>query len=115
MNSSIRYNLVHKFILMLEAMKIPDAKAAVDKEWEKLEKIPAWQLTNVRNKEVIDSQTTRAITQVLPWYRPVGVANTSSETHGGKWAAREGKWSPRGTGTTVLTYPGMRPGNRQGW
>ena len=31
-------------------MKIPDAKAAVDKEWEKLEKIPAWQLTKVRNK-----------------------------------------------------------------
>ena len=26
------------------AMKIPDAKAAVEKEWEKLEKIPAWQL-----------------------------------------------------------------------
>ena len=36
-------------------MKIPDAKAAADKEWEKLEKILAWQLTKVRNKrEVID-------------------------------------------------------------
>ena len=40
---------------MLEAMKIPDAKAAVEKEWEKLEKISAWQLTKVRNKnEVIE-------------------------------------------------------------
>ena len=29
------YNLVHKFILMPQAMKIPAAKAAVDKEWEK--------------------------------------------------------------------------------
>ena len=38
MNSLGRYNLVHKFILMPKAMKIPDAKAAVDKEWEKLEK-----------------------------------------------------------------------------
>ncbi len=28
-----QYNLVHKFILMLQAMKIPDAKAAVDKGW----------------------------------------------------------------------------------
>ena len=28
---------------MLQAMKIPDAKAAVDKEWKKLETIPAWQ------------------------------------------------------------------------
>ena len=27
------YNLVHKFIPMLQAMKIPAAKAAVDKEW----------------------------------------------------------------------------------
>ena len=37
-NSSQHYNLVHKFILMPQAMKIPAAKAAVDKEWEKLEK-----------------------------------------------------------------------------
>ena len=36
-------------------MKIPAAKAAVDKEWEKLEKIPAWNLTKVRSqKEVIN-------------------------------------------------------------
>ena len=36
-------------------MKIPAAKAAVDKEWEKLEKIPAWDLTKFRSKsEVID-------------------------------------------------------------
>ena len=34
------YNLVHKFIPMPQAMKIPAAKAAVDQEWEKLEKIP---------------------------------------------------------------------------
>ena len=36
------YNLVHKFIPMPQAMKIPAAKAALDKEWEKLEKISAW-------------------------------------------------------------------------
>ena len=36
------YNLVHKFIPMPLAMKIPDAKAAVDKEWKKLETIRAW-------------------------------------------------------------------------
>ena len=36
-------------------MSVPDAKAAVDKEWEKLAKIPAWQLTTVRSKrDVID-------------------------------------------------------------
>ena len=31
-------NLVHKFIPMPQAMKMPAAEAAVDKEWEKLEK-----------------------------------------------------------------------------
>ena len=36
------YSLVHKFIPMPQAMKIPAAEAAGDKEWEKLEKIPAW-------------------------------------------------------------------------
>ena len=41
-NSLQHYNLVHKFIPMPQAMKIPAAKAAVDKEWEKLEKISAW-------------------------------------------------------------------------
>ena len=55
-------NLVHKFILMPQAMKIPAAKAAVDKEWEKLEKIPAWDLTKVRNKsEVIDEARTSGV------------------------------------------------------
>ena len=32
------YYFVHKFIPMPEAMKIPAAKAAVEKDWEKLEK-----------------------------------------------------------------------------
>ena len=35
-NSLQHYNLVHKFILMAQAMKIPAAKAAVDKEREKI-------------------------------------------------------------------------------
>ena len=40
---------------MPQAMKIPAAKAAVDKEWEKLEKISAWNLTKVISKRsVID-------------------------------------------------------------
>ena len=40
-------------------MKIPDAKAAVDKEWEKLEKLPAWQVTKFKSKkEVIEKAQT---------------------------------------------------------
>ena len=44
---------VHNFIPMLQAMKIQDAKAAVGNEWEKLEKIPAWQLTKVGHKNEV--------------------------------------------------------------
>ena len=44
---------------MPQAMKIPAAKAAVDKECGKLEKIPACNLTKVRSKkEVIDEART---------------------------------------------------------
>ena len=45
--------------LCLKAMKIPAAQAALDKEWEKLEKISAWNLTKVKSKkEVIDEART---------------------------------------------------------
>ena len=58
-NSCQHYNLVHKFIPMPQVMNIPAAKAAVDKEWEKLEKISSWNLTKFRSKkEVIDGART---------------------------------------------------------
>ena len=45
---------------MPRAMKIPVAKAGVDKEWEKLEKISACNLTKVRSKtEVTDEARTK--------------------------------------------------------
>ena len=47
------YNLVHKFIPMPQAMRLPDAKAAVDKEWKKLEPIPAWKLRKVKSKKEV--------------------------------------------------------------
>ena len=44
-------------------MKILAAKAAVDKEWEKLEKISAWNLTKVKSKkQVIDEARTSGAT-----------------------------------------------------
>ena len=62
-NSLQHYKLVHKFIPMPQAMKIPAAKAAVDEECEKLEKIPAEDMTKVRNKsEVIDEARTKGAT-----------------------------------------------------
>ena len=50
-NSLQHYNLVHNFTPMPQAMKIPAAKAAMDKGWEKLEKFSAWNLTKVRSKK----------------------------------------------------------------
>ena len=62
-NSLQHYNLVHKFIPMPQALKIPAAKAAVNKEWEKLEKFSAWNLTKVRSKsEVIEEARTSGAT-----------------------------------------------------
>ena len=39
-NSLSHCNLVHEFVLMPEAMRIPGAKAAVEKEWETLGETP---------------------------------------------------------------------------
>ena len=59
MNSFSRESLERKFIPMPQALKILDAKTAVEKKKGKLEKIPARQMTKVRNKsEVIDEAKT---------------------------------------------------------
>ena len=55
------YNLVHKFIPTPQAMKIPDAKAAVDKEWKKLETNPAWQLDKVKTLKRRERQEASSI------------------------------------------------------
>ena len=53
--SSITHDsLVRIFIPMPQASKNPDAMAAVEKEWEKLEKMPAWQPKVRSKKEVIN-------------------------------------------------------------
>ena len=57
-------------------MKIPDAKADVDKEREKLDRLPAWQLDKVKsNKEakvahILSSQECGVRTEVLNIRRP---------------------------------------------
>ena len=50
------YNLVHKFIPMPQAMKILDAKAAVDKEWKKLETIPAWAMLRAKREVILGAK-----------------------------------------------------------
>ena len=46
-------NLVHQIIPIAQAMKIPDAKAAVDKEWKKLETMAARDLEKVKSKKEV--------------------------------------------------------------
>ena len=41
------------FTSMPQPMKIPDAKASVDKEWKKLDITPAWKLTKVKSKREV--------------------------------------------------------------
>ena len=54
-NSLSQSNLVHKLILVNQAMKILDAKAAHDRKWEELEQFLASSVTKFKNKkEVIE-------------------------------------------------------------
>ena len=57
-SSMTHYNLVHKFIPLPQAMKIPDAEAAVGKGWKKLETTPAWKLEKVKSKkeDILEAQ-----------------------------------------------------------
>ena len=57
-------NVVHKFIPMHQAMKIPDAKAAVDKEWKKLENLPAWDVRKVKSKKEVVKEAQKNINEV---------------------------------------------------
>ena len=42
-----------------DTMNIQDAKAAVDKEWEKLQKLPEWQVMKVKSRKEVFSKGTK--------------------------------------------------------
>ena len=46
-----QYNLVHKAIHIPPAMKIPGAIVVFDKDWDKLQKVPAWREYKVKSKK----------------------------------------------------------------
>ena len=89
-NSLQHYNLVHKFIPMPQAMKIPAAKAAVDKECEKLEKISAWNLTKVKSKKTVidDARTTGATVHFASVVDICHLKNADLETKHQKYKGR---------------------------
>ena len=50
------FALIHKPVDISKALKIPAARAAIDKEWEKLEKLPAWDYKSVREKADVKAE-----------------------------------------------------------
>ena len=62
--SMTHYNWVRKFIPVPQVMRVPDGKAAVDKEWKKLETIPAWKLEKVKTKKEVILEAQRDKTKV---------------------------------------------------
>ena len=75
---------------MPQAMKIPDAKAAVDKEWKKLETIPAWELGKVKSAVEAHKETKRKST-LLHWWTKVKKVELEP-----KWNKYKGRVVPQG-------------------
>jgi hypothetical protein len=53
------FAMVHTPIPMKKALTIPDAKKAVNKEWKKLEELPAWDLTTVQPRAKVSAKAKR--------------------------------------------------------
>ena len=89
-NSLQHYNFVHNFTPVLQAMKIPAASVAVDQEWEKLEKIPAWDLTKVSSKSVVidEARTKGAKVHVASLMEICHLKNAELETKHQKYKLR---------------------------
>ena len=90
-NSINRYNLVQKFVPMPQAMKIPGAKAAVDKEWKKLEAISAWKLKKSQEQEgghKRGTKKTKGKCTLLHWWSRVISKNAELEPKYQKYKGR---------------------------
>ena len=122
-NSLQHYNMVHKFIPMPQAMEdsrsksssgwpgglgsprhVPQQAAAdsrgvpepacVQTPW-----LLGWHTQGEKDELTSCRGTVQSAWQYLQWVAKEGEPGCS----------QKGKWPPRGTGTTVLTYPGMAP------
>ena len=81
-NSMTHYNLVHKFVPMPQGMKIPDARAAVGKDWKMYKQLTPYQHTlrknggccqiapnsKVRMSRHIDTSSTTSMAQIMGWH-----------------------------------------------
>ena len=55
---------MHKPVPIDKAMKIPAARAAIDKEWDKLDNKPAWLFETVRSKRQVVEDAIRNKSQI---------------------------------------------------
>ena len=55
-NSLKHYNRLRQSIRFLQAMKMPDERAAVDKEWGRWRNLPAWRESKPNSKEEVFEQ-----------------------------------------------------------
>ena len=55
-NSLNHYNRLRQSIRFLQAMKMPDERAAVDKEWGRWRNLPAWRESKPNSKEEVFEQ-----------------------------------------------------------
>ena len=87
---------MHKFYLLRQALKIPDAKAAVDKEWDKLEKIAARHESkdSKRNKRCSMKQEEKAKQFILQLLWTCVISNAQNRKNDSKNC--KGRVVPRG-------------------
>ena len=87
----IHHDFVHKFLPMPQATKIPDATAAVDKEWKKLETIPTWDLEKSQEQKgsyFWEARRDKQISTLLHWWTYVTSKNAELEPKQQKYWSR---------------------------
>ena len=54
--SETYWSLIHKQVSIPKALKIPKAKEALDKEWDRLQKKRVWIMETVEDKKVVEER-----------------------------------------------------------
>ena len=113
-DSSLQHeNLVHTFIPMPRAMKIPATTAAVDKEWEKLKNFGVG-LDKVRSgKEVIDEARTKGANFHFASLMDIcHLKNAELDAYSLNKGHQHHKWQQQ---TSLISYPAARVRRTSSW
>ena len=83
-NSMSLYHLLHLPILFLEAMLIPEAKVAVDKEWNTQKNLPAWQESKVIEEAQTEGNTVHVATLMDSCHLTSSVSDNKFQKYRGR-------------------------------